>query len=256
MTLEQFANKAITTLAANINDSTTDITVASATGFPSTVQYRITINSEIMLVTAGAGTTTWTVTRGAESTVAAAHTSGDAVSHVLTAESMDKAVTDIVLGDTGSYDGTSISGVKDISTTGNITASGSGSVSSTGNLNLFAQLRMSGFNILSKSGNDIAITGDSNVDDVTIGAGGSTKVTVKETGEVGIGVTAPDSLLDVNGAMTLRELSADPADPDEGSMVMWMSNGVGVSGDDGDIMLKITAGATTKTITLVDFSAS
>ena len=70
----------------------------------------------------------------------------------------------------------------------------------------------------------------------------------------GIGLTDPDTKLDVDGAITARELSADPSDPDEGSWVIWMSDGTG-SGDDGDIMVKITAGASTKTITLIDFSA-
>lgn len=74
-------------------------------------------------------------------------------------------------------------------------------------------------------------------------------------GKVGIGVTGPDTALDVNGAITARELSADPSDPDEGSHVIWQSDGTG-SGDDGDIMMKITAGGSTKTITLVDFSAA
>lgn len=50
------------------------------------------------------------------------------------------------------------------------------------------------------------------------------------------------------------EKGVDPADPAEGSFVMWMSDGTG-SGDDGDIMMKITAGGVTKTATLVDFSA-
>ena len=51
----------------------------------------------------------------------------------------------------------------------------------------------------------------------------------------------------------LSELSADPSDPAEGNSIMWQSNGTG-SGDDGDIMMKITAGGTTKTTTIVDFS--
>ena len=60
-------------------------------------------------------------------------------------------------------------------------------------------------------------------------------------------------IFESNG-MGLKELSADPGDPAEGKSVMWQSDGTG-SGDDGDIMMKITAGATTKTTTLVDFSA-
>ena len=100
-------------------------------------------------------------------------------------------------------------------------------------------------------------------------------------GNVGIGTTNPQAKLDVNGNARFRsigttasttvlgvtsdgtlttnitvtglELSADPANPTEGSYVTWMSNGTG-SGDDGDIMMKITAGGVTKIITLVDFS--
>lgn len=58
----------------------------------------------------------------------------------------------------------------------------------------------------------------------------------------------------LRGAVIRNELSADPDDPAEGTYVTWMSDGTG-SGDDGDIMIKITAGGVTKTATLVDFSA-
>jgi len=54
-------------------------------------------------------------------------------------------------------------------------------------------------------------------------------------------------------SLKLMELSEDPADPIEGQSVLWQSDGAG-SGDDGDIMVKITAGGVTKTITLIDFS--
>ena len=50
------------------------------------------------------------------------------------------------------------------------------------------------------------------------------------------------------------ERSSDPSAPSEGSFVIWMSDGTG-SGDDGDILISIQAGAVTKTTTLVDFSA-
>ncbi len=65
-----------TTAAAAINDSQTSITVASATGFPTGQNYRIKIDSELMEVTGGQGTTTWTVTRSVDGTSAAAHLSG------------------------------------------------------------------------------------------------------------------------------------------------------------------------------------
>jgi hypothetical protein len=83
---ERFANNPLTTLAVAITTTAqTTISVVSAVGFPSLAQYRILIDSEIMLVTAGAGTTSWTVTRGAESTVAATHLVNAEVAHILTA---------------------------------------------------------------------------------------------------------------------------------------------------------------------------
>ncbi len=56
-------------------------------------------------------------------------------------------------------------------------------------------------------------------------------------------------------SLILSEISADPADPAEGKSVLWQSDGT-AAGDDGDIMMKITAGGVTKTVTLVDFSAA
>ena len=77
--------------------------------------------------------------------------------------------------------------------------------------------------------------------------------------DVTLGDTAVAGTLDVTGnttltAILLTEKSADPDDPAEGSTVIWMSDGT-EEGEDGDIMVKITAGATTNTFTLVDFDA-
>src|SRR5499427_1361110 len=52
------------------------ITVASATGFPTSGNYFIRIDNEILQVTGGQGTTTWTVLRGQLGTSAASHLSG------------------------------------------------------------------------------------------------------------------------------------------------------------------------------------
>lgn len=60
--------------------------------------------------------------------------------------------------------------------------------------------------------------------------------------------------LHVAGSVEVVEMSTDPANPEEGRAVLWQSDGAG-SGDDGDIMFKITAGGVTKIVTLVDFSA-
>jgi hypothetical protein len=96
---EQFSNNASTTLNGAITNTATSITVASATGFPTVAQYRILIDEEILLVTGGAGTTTWTVTRGVEGSPAAAHSSGAVVTHILTAASL-KSVPDYARRDT------------------------------------------------------------------------------------------------------------------------------------------------------------
>ena len=53
------------------------------------------------------------------------------------------------------------------------------------------------------------------------------------------------------GSLMLIEKSVDPADPVEGHAVIWLSDGTG-SGDDGDIMVKSTAGGSTSTGTLLD----
>jgi hypothetical protein len=58
----------------------------------------------------------------------------------------------------------------------------------------------------------------------------------------------------ITGSFTFNEKSSDPSDPSEGTAIIWMSDGNG-TGDDGDIMMKITAGGSTKTGTLVDFSS-
>ena len=60
-------------------------------------------------------------------------------------------------------------------------------------------------------------------------------------------------LLEAFGVITQQEFSTDPDDPAEGHNVTWQSDGTG-SGDDGDIMIKITAGSVTKTKTIVDYS--
>lgn len=74
-----FRGDATTSLSAATTSSATTLTVASAGGFPSTAPFRIQVDSEIMFVTAGAGTTTWTVSRGGDGSSAAAHLSGATV---------------------------------------------------------------------------------------------------------------------------------------------------------------------------------
>jgi len=94
MALELFVNDPGTTLAAAISSTgATTLQVSSGTGYPASGNFRIRIDSEIMIVTGVSGTT-WTVTRGAESTAAAVHSNGAIVNHVLTAGGYRQAVAD------------------------------------------------------------------------------------------------------------------------------------------------------------------
>jgi hypothetical protein len=60
--------------------------------FPQTGQFTVLIESEIILVTAGAGTNTWTIARGQESTTAAGHNSGAIIYGTLTDGSLRRLV--------------------------------------------------------------------------------------------------------------------------------------------------------------------
>jgi len=84
-------NFAETTLAAAITDTSgTSITVTSETSFPA-VDFIISIDTEVMLVT-NVATTTWTVTRGYEGSTAATHLNGAAVYHDWSAAEADSTV--------------------------------------------------------------------------------------------------------------------------------------------------------------------
>jgi type II secretory pathway pseudopilin PulG len=68
-----------TALQATIADTATSLTVpANPPGFPTAPPFRIKVDNEILLVTAISGGT-WTVSRGQDNTVAAAHASGATV---------------------------------------------------------------------------------------------------------------------------------------------------------------------------------
>lgn len=73
---------AVTTIAEALDDSELGVDVANVLGFPATAPYTVRVDSEWMRATAGAGTTTWTVTRGYNGTTAAAHDTGTAIYHV------------------------------------------------------------------------------------------------------------------------------------------------------------------------------
>lgn len=99
-TCEQFSNSTSTQVAIGIDDIDTTLEVDSFDGFPTSTPYRIMIDDEIMLVTGGAGTTTWTITRGEEDSMPTSHDVGANVANVFTTTSFASfaecmAMTDI-----------------------------------------------------------------------------------------------------------------------------------------------------------------
>jgi Tfp pilus assembly protein PilV len=70
---------ATTTVTGGLTSTGTTLTVAGWSGFPASPEFRVTIGSEVLIVTAGAGTTTWTVQRGGDGTSPQAHAAGATV---------------------------------------------------------------------------------------------------------------------------------------------------------------------------------
>lgn len=103
---ENFGNNYVTTLAADVSDTDTTLTVGAAPVGLSP-NFRIIIDQELMLVTGVSGAT-FTVTRGIEGTTAVAHTAAAPVSHVLTAGGLIQAISEggryPVQDYTGAYD--------------------------------------------------------------------------------------------------------------------------------------------------------
>ena len=90
---EKFGRGAITTLASGITNSSSTLSVDSASGFPTSGNFRIRIDSELIMVTAVSGTT-FTITRGIEGTTAASHSGGAEVAQILTAGGIDRFMWD------------------------------------------------------------------------------------------------------------------------------------------------------------------
>lgn len=65
-----------TTISNSLTTASTVITIGSGTGLPGTGNYYIQIENEVILITAGQGTTTVTASRGQIGSTAAVHSSG------------------------------------------------------------------------------------------------------------------------------------------------------------------------------------
>jgi len=89
MARERTTNAGTSTLNGGINSSQTTLTVTSAAPFSSLPQFRIIIDSEIMLVTGISGSV-FTVTRGAEGSSAASHSNSATIAQIITEEGLQR----------------------------------------------------------------------------------------------------------------------------------------------------------------------
>jgi len=96
--VEQFTNSGETPLDGAINNAVTSLDVTSASTFPAAAPFRVRIDDEIIRVTGGAGTSTWTVERGTEGTTAASHLDLAPITHVVTVNSLNQQRADLFAG--------------------------------------------------------------------------------------------------------------------------------------------------------------
>jgi hypothetical protein len=80
---ELFANNASSTLDGSIDDSQTSIDVIDGSVFPATGNFRLIVESELMLCTGVSGDTL-TVERGAEGSTPDSHASGETIAQIIT----------------------------------------------------------------------------------------------------------------------------------------------------------------------------
>ncbi len=107
---------------------------------------------------------------------------------------------------------------------------------------------------LAQGSNNYAISVGDTYNGVGGGDAAQNLLHVNVTGDPIFSWDESQDVFQITHGLAVQERSSDPADPDEGEMVLWQSDGTAF-GEDGDVVLKITAGGTTKTHTLIDFSA-
>lgn len=87
--VERASTDLTTTSTADPGAAGTTLAVTSAAKFPASGQYKVRVEDEVMLVTAGQGTTSWTVTRAQDNTTGVAHASGVTVARVVAVQRVE-----------------------------------------------------------------------------------------------------------------------------------------------------------------------
>ena len=93
VTQERFVNNAQTTLVSKSLSGESTITVINAVDFPTEGNFRIMVDTEIMLVTA-VSTNIFTVTRGVDGTAAFDHVAGSQVMAIVTRDSISQMIAE------------------------------------------------------------------------------------------------------------------------------------------------------------------
>jgi len=99
---EQFVNDAETTINGTVNATTTSIVVTDGSVFPAEGDYRLLIDSEVVLVSDNT-TNTLTVERGVDGTTGASHTDLTTIQAVLTGGAIDQYMDDSSAGYSDRY---------------------------------------------------------------------------------------------------------------------------------------------------------
>lgn len=108
---ERTPNHGVTGLNGSINDSVTSVAVSDGSVFPSEGDFRVIVDSEVMLVTARSSNTL-TVVRGVDGTTAASHTDTAAIKTVATADQWDSLLIDLGPSPSDQNSGTAFTGLE------------------------------------------------------------------------------------------------------------------------------------------------
>jgi hypothetical protein len=90
--MERASPDIFTTTTADPGSAGTTLAVTANARFPQSGQFKIKVEKEIMYVTAGQGTNSWTVTRGQDGTTGVAHAIGVRVSYVTAVQRVEPII--------------------------------------------------------------------------------------------------------------------------------------------------------------------